>query len=229
MIVEIAEKDIAGKARTRKLYEEAFDDPKEFVDYYYEDVCGKNRMVVSIEGGKGSESGDGGEVVSMLHLNPYSVNLCGTVVQSYYVVAVATTALRRHEGQMRRVFDRTFEILAKEKVPFVFLMPVDEAIYSWMGFETICDFAVNRIADYEQIRERYDVYCVRDEDYIRRMRKEDEFRAMDKGEVLPEEPVIMAKITDLEAFGEAAGRRFESEGEAIEWLKRKKVYFCEEV
>ena len=65
MIIEYPEKE-----RTRKLYEEAFDDPKEFVDYYYSDKCLDNRMIVSFEGG---------EVVSMLHLNPFSVNLCGTV------------------------------------------------------------------------------------------------------------------------------------------------------
>ena len=55
MILEYTEKE-----KTRKLYEEAFDDPKEFVDYYYSDKCLDNRMIVSFEGG---------EVVSMLHLN----------------------------------------------------------------------------------------------------------------------------------------------------------------
>ena len=34
MITECFEKE-----KTRKLYEEAFDDPKEFVDYYYMDKC----------------------------------------------------------------------------------------------------------------------------------------------------------------------------------------------
>lgn len=220
MIFEITDKDIAGKARTRKLYEEAFEDPKEFVDYYYDEVCRKNRMVVSDENG---------EIISMLHLNPYTLNLCGTVVQSYYVVAVATTSSRRHEGQMRRIFERAFELLAKEQVPFVFLMPVDEAIYSWMGFETLCDFAVNRITDYGEIRQNYDVFCIRDEDYIRRMQKEDEFRADDKGEVLPDHPVIMGKITDLSAFNTATSQNFTTEKEALTWLKQRKIYFCEEV
>ena len=106
MIIEYAEKE-----RTRKLYEEAFDDPKEFVDYYYLDKCLDNRMIVSLEGG---------EVVSMLHLNPFSVNLCGVVVPSYYVVAVATKKSMRRRGQMSRVFDKTFEILCREKIPFIF-------------------------------------------------------------------------------------------------------------
>ena len=215
MITECFEKE-----KTRKLYEEAFDDPKEFVDYYYMDKCIDNRIIVSEENG---------EIISMLHLNPYYVSLNGKTVKSYYIVAVATTKKRRHEGQMKRVFEKTFEILKKEHVPFVYLLPVNEAIYSWMGFEKICDFCLDRIADYEDVKERYDVYCVRDDDYIRRMNKEDMLRSMDQGEVLPDDPVIMGKITDLDAFNKVAGTDFTDDKKALDWLKRKKIYICEEV
>ena len=212
--------EYTAKENTRKLYEEAFDDSKEFVDYYYSDKCLDNRMIVSVENG---------EIISMLHLNPYLVNLCGTRVLSYYVVAVATRKDHRHEGYMTRVFEKTFEILRKEHVPFVFLMPVDEAIYSWMGFETVCDFTMNRIPDYDKIRNEYDIFCIRDEAYIRRMNIEDELRLLDKGEVLPDTPVIMAKITDIAAFNAATGCSFSDEKDALKWMKEKKIYICEEV
>ncbi len=215
MIIECFDKEL-----TRKLYEEAFDDPKEFVDYYYMDKCIDNRIIVSEEDG---------EIISMLHLNPYFVSLNGKTVKSYYVVAVATKENRRHEGQMKRVFEKTFEILKEEHVPFIYLLPVDEAIYSWMGFEKICDFCLDRIADYEEVKAKYDVYCVRDEDYIRRMNKEDMLRSMDQGEVLPENPVIMGRITDLDAFNKAAETDFTDDKKALEWFKNKKIYICEEV
>ncbi|MCR5671680.1 MAG: GNAT family N-acetyltransferase [Butyrivibrio sp.] len=215
MILEYSEKE-----KTRALYEQAFDDPKEFVDYYYDEKCRDNRIIVSLEDG---------EVISMLHLNPYNVNLCGTVVPSYYVVAVATRNDRRREGQMARVFEKTLELLKAQHIPFVFLLPVDEAIYSWMGFEKICDFSVDRIADYEKIQKSYDIYCERDEDYLRRMRKEDALRAQDNGEVLPKDPVIMAKITDLEAFNRALGMSFSDEKQALDWMKKQRIYICEEV
>ncbi|RKM57654.1 GNAT family N-acetyltransferase [Butyrivibrio sp. XB500-5] len=220
MIKEYSQKDILEKENTRALYEESFDDPKEFVDYYYEDKCSDNRMIVSEENG---------EVISMLHLNPYTVNLCGTTVQSYYVVAVATKENRRHEGQMSRVFEKTFEILKKEHIPFIYLLPVDEAIYSPLGFEKVCDFSLDRISYYGEIRKNYDIYCERDDDYIRRMNKEEELRKLDKGEVLPESPVMMAKITDLEAFSAVVGKELSSEQEALAWLKEKRIYLCEEV
>lgn len=213
-------KEISDKQITRKLYEQAFEDPKAFVDYYYAEKCTDNRIIASIEDD---------EVISMLHLNPYSVSLGGTIIKSYYVVAVATEEGRRHEGQMTRVFEKTFELLKKEHIPFVFLLPVDEAIYSFMGFEKICDFSLEKEPDYSAIQSLYDVYCIRDEIYLRRMAKEDELRSMDDGEVLPENPVIMAKITDLEKFGRAAGQSFSDEKEALEWLKSRKIYICEEV
>ncbi len=212
--------DRIEKKLTRKLYEETFDDPKEFIDYYYKEKCSDNRIIVSIEDG---------EVISMLHLNPYYINLCGTVVKSYYVVAVATAKNRRREGQMTKVFEKAFKSMKDEHIPFIFLLPVDEAIYSWMGFEKICDFATDRIDSYEDIKKKYDVYCVRDADYVRRMELEEKFRQQDDGEMIPDNPVIMAKITDLKAFSKAAGFSFDDEKEALDWLRKEKIYFCEEV
>ena len=215
MIVECKNKNI-----TRTLYEETFDDPKEFVDYYYEDKCLDNRIIASIEDE---------EVISMLHLNPYTISLCGNVTKSYYVVAVATKKDRRHEGQMKKVFEKTFEILNKEHVPFIFLLPVDESIYSWMGFEKICDFTTNRINSYGQIQSDFDIFCIRDETYLRRMNKEDSLRSLDNEEALPNAPIIMAKITDLEAFNTLTSNTFTNESQALNWLRQKKIYICEEV
>ena len=208
------------KIKTRMLYEEAFDDPKEFVDYYYNDKCLDNRMIVSIEDNS---------IVSMLHLNPYRINLCGTEVLSYYVVAVATKKEWQGKGQMKKVFERTFEILKKEHIPFIYLLPVDEAIYSWMGFEKICDFSMNRYSDFEEIKGKYDVFCTWDDNYIRRMKREEELRKLDKGEVLPDNPVIMGKIIDLKEYNRATGNSFISEHEALQWLREKRIYICEEV
>ncbi len=213
-------KETSEKAKTRNLYEEAFDDPEIFVDYYYSDKCSDNKIIVSEENG---------EVISMLHLNPYTLSLCGSEVKSYYIVAVATRKDRRHEGQMKRVFEKAFEILKEEHIPFVYLMPVDEAIYSWMGFEKICNFATDKISDYEQIRSSFDVYCIRDDAYIRRMKKEDYFRSLDQGEVLPENPVIMGYISDLDTFNQKTKASFSTEKEALDFLKSKRIYICEEV
>ena len=86
--------DFTEKQKTRPLYEQAFDDPAAFVDYYYREKCTDNRMIVLEEEGT---------VLSMVHLNPYTVSICGKEVLSYYLVAVATD---RHQQKSIRAVRR---------------------------------------------------------------------------------------------------------------------------
>ncbi len=210
----------ADKQATRPLYEEAFDDSPEFVDYYYEDKCIDNTIFVSREGGR---------IVAMLHLNPFTMSICGRESKVYYVVAVATTASERHKGHMTRLLDAALSHMKAEEIPFCFLLPVDESIYSWLGFETITDFRSDRIEDYSKIQSSFDIYCIQNEDYLRRMAKETALDALDKGEVLPDSPVIMAKVTDLAKLSAIAESSFVDEKQALAWLKSKRIYICEEV
>ena len=175
--------DSEEKRHTRMLYEEAFDDPKAFVDYYYDEKCTDNIIIAEQ---------DAGDIVSMCHMNPYHLMVRGQLIQSYYLVAVATKRTRRHEGHMTEVLFAAFDRMNSDKIPFCYLLPVAEEIYEWMGFERICDYAANTEEDYGQIRKKYDIYCVRDSVYKRRHNIERKLSASDDGELLPEHPVIMA-------------------------------------
>ena len=208
------------KQATRPLYEEAFDDSPEFVDYYYNDKCTDNTIFVSREDGK---------IVAMLHLNPFTMSICGKISKVYYVVAVATTESKRHQGHMSRLFETALEHMRLEEIPFCFLLPVDESIYSWLGFETITDFRRKRIMNYSDIRSSFDIYCIQDENYIHRMGKELALNALDKGEVLPDSPVIMAKVTNLAKLSAIADIPFADEKQALAWLRSRRIYICEEV
>ena len=208
-----------NKEETRALYMEAFDDPEIYVDYYYKEKCRDNTILVCKEKG---------EVVSMLHLNPYVLNICGKAAKCYYVVAVATKKSCRRQGYMAKVFEKAFELMKNEHIPFCYLMPVDEKIYSWMGFEKICNFSVDTVDDYSFIQENYDIYCVRDKVYLDRMEKEAAL-SLEDNDYLPSDPVIMAKITDLDAFCSIADNSFSDGKEALNWLRQKKIYICEEV
>lgn len=222
-------RDFAEKQKTRPLYERVFDDPPEFVDYYYREKCADNTMVL-LE--------DDGRIVSMLHLNPYRVFVCGKVCDSYYVVAVATDQAYRRRGYMARLLRASFDLMRAERIPFCFLLPVDRAIYEWIGFRVISDFYVRRPSHpgergrlpYETVRRSYDVYCVRDDVYLRRLAMEEEFDADDGGEELPANPVMMAKITDPVSFAALTGLSEDTtEEEMTGFLQRKKCYFSEEV
>ena len=231
--IRIIRGDASAAQATRPLYEQAFDDPKAFVDYYYREKM-KDSTVITLE--------ENGRVLSMLHLNPYTVSVCGKTVPSCYVVAVATDRAYRRKGCMTRVLQAAFAEMEREHVPFCFLLPVDEAIYLPSGFETICDFITRdnplSALSYGEVRERFDVFCVQDDVYERRRHEEDRLAALDAAEVLPENPVIMARVTDREAYdalfrdacadtGEPAGAGIR-EGR-LQALRALRCYFREEV
>ena len=122
--------------RTRKLWEEIFtEDTPEFLDYYYSVKTSDNEIYV-IE--------DDGEIVSMLHLNPYQMRVKDKVFKTHYIVAVATDERYRHQGLMRQLLNHAMQIMVDRGEPFTFLMPANEEIYKPFGFEFI----------YEQKREK---------------------------------------------------------------------------
>lgn len=122
--------------RTRQLWEKIFtEDTPEFLDYYYSVKANDNEIYVME---------DGGEIVSMLHLNPYEMRVEDKLYQTHYIVAVATDERYRHKGLMRQLLNHAMQMMENRGEPFTFLMPADEAIYKPFGFEFI----------YEQKREK---------------------------------------------------------------------------
>ena len=84
--------------------------------------------------------------------------------------------------------------------------------------------------DDEQIRKKYDIYCFRDSVYKRRHDIEKRLSASDAGELLPEHPVIMAKIISLASFIAMSGLKADAtEKDCLAWLRQQKIYICEEV
>ena len=122
--------------RTRQLWEKIFtEDTPGFLDYYYSVKTSDNEIYV-IE--------DNGEIVSMIHLNPYQMRVEDKIYHAHYIVAVATDKKYRHQGLMRQLLNYTMGIMADRGEPFTFLMPANEAIYKPFGFDFI----------YEQKREK---------------------------------------------------------------------------
>ena len=80
--------------RTRKLWEEIFtEDTPRFLDYYYS-IKTKDNEIYVIE--------ENGEIVSMLHLNPYQMRIGDKFYQTHYIVAVATD--ERYSSEQKAVF-----------------------------------------------------------------------------------------------------------------------------
>lgn len=119
------------KFRSRELWQEAFpEDSESFADYYYEHKVKDNRILVKEEDGR---------IVSMLHLNPYMVQVKKQIYKLDYIVGVATAADCRKQGHMRDLLYAMLGDLYQEQTPFTFLMPADRRIYEPFDFTYIFD------------------------------------------------------------------------------------------
>lgn len=116
-------------AETRRLWEEVFtEDTKEFLDYYYF-VKARANEIYTIE--------EDGKICSMLHLNPYVMRIEEEEFPSDYIVAVATREEYRGRGFMGELLRNAMQDMYARRVPFTFLMPAAEAIYTPYDFRFI--------------------------------------------------------------------------------------------
>ena len=176
---------------SRILYEKCFpEDSEEFVDYYYAEKCRDNRILAAAEGG---------EIISMIHLNPFTVSLCGQPAAVHYLVAVATAEEYRRRGIMLQLMQRALHDLYLAGEPFTFLMPANPDYYYSSGFEywenqirlvqdqdtvfasgtqlneaRVTDCAALAACSNRLLAEQFDLYVLRDEAYYRRLLKEQE-------------------------------------------------------
>lgn len=180
------------KILSRPLWEEAFtEDSAPFMDFYYGDKVLENRILVREEDG---------QIDAMAQLNPYRMQVRDREWRIDYIVGVATRADRRHRGYMRGILLDMMRDMYREGMPFCFLMPADRRIYEPFQFTYIFDqpqWEVKREAEltrtpYQEsgaaagelarfadrwLRERFDVFCIRDEDYMKMFLKEIESEA----------------------------------------------------
>lgn len=173
--------DLKEHGKTRRLWEQIFsEDTKRFLDYYYYFKTKENEIYV-IE--------DENAIRSMLHLNPYLLQVEEKQFQGNYIIAVATEEAYRKRGYMGVLLRRAMQEMYNRKEPFTFLMPAAEAIYTPYDFRFVYDQKQRRtkgredvlsieladasIGDAEEMAEffrrhfaeNWQVYVVRDESY----------------------------------------------------------------
>ena len=181
------------KGKSRRLYEICFpEDTAKFIDYYYEEKCRDNEIIVLENEGK---------ICSMIHANPFVVDCCGQKAAVHYLVAVATDPAYRRQGCMRRLLRKLLLEERDRGEPFSFLMPANPAYYEPFGYrywksqrvwelddgqvEKLQDYVLRRNACTERVDnkelaqisnqildEKFDLYIPRNASYYERMRKE---------------------------------------------------------
>ena len=112
------------------LWVRCFGDTEAFTRYYFDWYFPHNRVRVCEEEGR---------ILGQLHENDYDMTIFGEQARLPYIVGVSTDKSCRHQGIMRSLLMQTLTDAARRKLPFVYLMPADEAIYRPFGFAYIYD------------------------------------------------------------------------------------------
>ena len=100
------------KEASRELYEKCFpEDSEAFTDYYYQYKCQDNHILVME---------DREQICSMIHLNPFRMNLYGNICGVHYIVAVATLEEYRRRGYMLELMNRAFHDMYERGEPLRF-------------------------------------------------------------------------------------------------------------
>lgn len=231
--------------RTKPLYREIFpEDTEEFLDFYYRE---RPKRILAME--------EDGEIIAMLHLNPFLFSFFGKEITASYIYAVATKKEKRRQGIMGELLHYSFQLLKEEGETFCVLIPVSESIYSPYGFRTVAKLAIEEGEEEESKREKssknsadsgceddkscsmreskkrafkdYVLYAVPTEELLERRKKEATFSSEE--DTLPENPVLMMKILNPELFRLYSGYTEESEEKLLERLSAERIYFSDDI
>lgn len=113
-----------------KLWQDIFNDPEAFADYYFKEKY-KDNEVLAVE--------MDGKLVGMTHLNPYQFQVAKEEHTIQYIVGVSTLEEYRRQGIMRAMIEKIIRDLSDKGELFTFLMPAKEAYYTPFNFAFIYD------------------------------------------------------------------------------------------
>lgn len=131
--------------KTRALYEEVFQDPEAYTNFFYERAQ-REATVFCIE--------EAGEIVAEAFVFPKKLCRGDTEYKGAYLYGVATKQEYRHRGLMRHLL-AYIENEVQECFGWLFLIPVDERIYLPFGYRNVAkEEHVMLCAAEEEIREQ---------------------------------------------------------------------------
>ena len=127
------------KQACTSLWIEVFGDKEQFVEHYMDSTwkwnqvlllpCYKPEHLQEKVFCKLESFSEKTEIISMLHMNPYVLNVKDEIVNVHYIVGVCTREELRGKGYMDILLKKALFILKEQQEPFAYLMPADVEIY----------------------------------------------------------------------------------------------------
>ncbi len=115
--------------KLKALWQTAFDDSKESLDFFFGNTVATERVLAAFEEGK---------PVSALYMLESDIVINKKKYSAYYIYAVCTHPNYRGNGLMKSLFQELFKVAKARGIDYLFLVPEEEylfEIYKKLGFE----------------------------------------------------------------------------------------------
>lgn len=126
---EIRFPDESDYENLKALWQTAFDDSKESLDFFFEKTVSPDRVLAAFEESK---------PVSALYMLESEIIRGEKIYSAYYIYAVCTHPRYRGRGLMKSLFQELFKVAGLRGIDYLFLVPEEEYlfnIYKRLGFE----------------------------------------------------------------------------------------------
>lgn len=107
-------------------WKNSFKDSDEQIKFYFDTIF-KHENYLILENNK--------KIISSLHENPYILNFNNNEINTKYIVGVSTPVEEQKKGYMKYLLTKMLKNSKEKDYPFVFLTPINPAIYRKFGFE----------------------------------------------------------------------------------------------
>lgn len=184
------------KAEIYEMYQEIFQDPESFAQYYFKEVYPKNQVLLAEN--KGNLKG-------MIHLNPYQIKMGRQKFHLNYIVAVAVKKECRRQGIMAAMLKRCLNDMARDGQPFTYLMPANRAYYEPFDFVFVMNWKENKISG-KAAEQQGEIVPVKNDEYEEATQYLQKFMQDYGVYTIPNEEYL--KRTDLEC--KSSGGRFQT-------------------
>lgn len=124
------------KQQLIELWRQCFGDPEAFIDLFFDRVY-KEENALTIE--------RDGQIVSALHMLPYTMTYYGTEISVAYIYGACTAPVWQEQGLMRQLLHESFEVMKSREVALTVLIPSDKWLFDYyreQGFTEAFDYTL---------------------------------------------------------------------------------------
>lgn len=128
------------KEQIINLWKQNFDDPEEFVRFYFDQKYSDENSLLFEEDGK---------AMSALLMLPYPMSWMDTAIKTSYISGACTQKEARNHGLMTLLLKEAFQEMNKRGIALSTLIPAEEWLYSYygnLGYAAVFDYSIKKLS-----------------------------------------------------------------------------------